>query len=153
MKCSCFFIGFLKGLVLCVHMYILVSCNMYQPRKSFKAIRDIVSAGISCSLSHLLSISFAQLIPFTNVIIYNCHLAMLVNKLVIADICQFCQHDKPISDLFYRLLSIYFMLYFLLKESYAMLQDFEVIVKKEETDMVDSLRYSYQKLLTSAVCI
>ena len=34
-----------------------------------------------------------------------------------------------------------------------MLQDFEVIVKKEETDMVDSLRYSYQKLLTSAVCI
>lgn len=32
-----------------------------------------------------------------------------------------------------------------------MLNDFEVVVKKEETDMVDSLRYSFQKLLTSAV--
>ena len=32
-----------------------------------------------------------------------------------------------------------------------MLNEFEVVVKKEETDMVDSLRYSFQKLLSSSV--
>ncbi|KAJ8316142.1 LOW QUALITY PROTEIN: hypothetical protein KUTeg_006156 [Tegillarca granosa] len=35
-------------------------------------------------------------------------------------------------------------------ESYAMLQDFGVTVAKEENDKVDSLRYSFQKLMTKA---
>ncbi|XP_056012226.1 dynein axonemal heavy chain 8-like [Ostrea edulis] len=37
-----------------------------------------------------------------------------------------------------------------IEESYAMLNEFEVVVKKEETDMVDSLRYSFQNLLRCA---
>lgn len=34
-----------------------------------------------------------------------------------------------------------------------MLQDFGVTVAKEENDKVDSLRYSFQKLMTKAVSI
>ncbi|XP_071095783.1 dynein axonemal heavy chain 8-like [Haliotis cracherodii] len=37
-----------------------------------------------------------------------------------------------------------------IEESYNLLQDFEVIVYKEENDKVDSLRYSFQKALSKA---
>ncbi|XP_074653701.1 dynein axonemal heavy chain 8-like [Tubulanus polymorphus] len=37
-----------------------------------------------------------------------------------------------------------------IEETYAMLQKFQVNVSKEETDRVDSLRYSFQRLLSSA---
>ncbi|XP_052061669.1 dynein axonemal heavy chain 8-like [Mytilus californianus] len=37
-----------------------------------------------------------------------------------------------------------------IEESYAILNDFEVTVPKEENDRVDSLRYSFQKLMRSA---
>ena len=39
----------------------------------------------------------------------------------------------------------------LLQESYAMLHDFEVSVPQEENNKVDSLRYSFQKLMVIAV--
>ncbi|XP_021344221.1 dynein heavy chain 8, axonemal-like, partial [Mizuhopecten yessoensis] len=36
------------------------------------------------------------------------------------------------------------------EESYAMLQDFGVTIPKEETDKVDSVRYSFHKLISSS---
>lgn len=38
-----------------------------------------------------------------------------------------------------------------MQESYAMLNDFGVTIPKEETDKVDTLRYSFQKLMGMAV--
>ena len=41
--------------------------------------------------------------------------------------------------------------YYLFQESYAMLQEFGVTIPKEENDKVDTMRYSFQKLMVMSV--
>lgn len=41
--------------------------------------------------------------------------------------------------------------HFFLQESYAMLNRYELLVAKEESERVDTLRYSWQKLQSLAV--
>ena len=43
--------------------------------------------------------------------------------------------------------------YFVLQESYAMLNRYELLVAKDESERVDTLRYSWQKLQALAVYI
>lgn len=50
-----------------------------------------------------------------------------------------------------KYLIVFMMAHLFIQESYAMLNDFGVTVPKEENDKVDTLRYSFQKLMAMSV--